>query len=134
MPTAHITELGFCIHDFAMSPCQRFRDCLRCTEHICVKGDRRNERLGELLNLVKQQVEKAQSARAGKDYGADRWEEVHVDTKARLEALVAILNDPSVPEGSIIRLGNEKEFSPIKRALHLGGAGAAWQDGQARRR
>src|SRR5690606_9340562 len=25
-PTAHITELGFCIHDFVMSPCQRFRD------------------------------------------------------------------------------------------------------------
>lgn len=38
-PTAHTTELGFCIHDWTMLPCQKHRDCINCTEHVCLKGD-----------------------------------------------------------------------------------------------
>ncbi len=38
-PTAHTTEIGFCLHDFSGSPCELHLDCLRCTEHVCVKGN-----------------------------------------------------------------------------------------------
>ena len=39
----HVTQFGACLHDFAMTPCPMFRDCLNCTEHACVKGDKRAE-------------------------------------------------------------------------------------------
>lgn len=39
IPTAHVTELGVCIHDWTMLPCQKHRDCINCTEHFCIKGD-----------------------------------------------------------------------------------------------
>ncbi len=36
---AHITEFGLCIHDYTMSPCEKYRDCLNCTEQVCIKGE-----------------------------------------------------------------------------------------------
>lgn len=116
-PTAHVTEFGFCIHDFVMSPCQRFRDCLRCTEQICVKGDRRLQGLKQQLKLIEIEKEKAKYGAAEGVYGADPWTHVQNETHARLESLIEIMEDPSVPDGSIIRLANPKEFSPARRAL-----------------
>jgi len=43
--------------------------------------------------------------------GADRWYEYHKNTSARLQELVAIIEDPTVPEGSQIKLRNDKAFS-----------------------
>jgi hypothetical protein len=39
VPTAHSTDIGFCIHDFAMLPCPIHRDCINCNEHVCIKGN-----------------------------------------------------------------------------------------------
>ena len=44
LPAVHLTKYGACLHDFAMSPCPFYRDCLNCVEHACVKGDERAER------------------------------------------------------------------------------------------
>ena len=38
-------------------------------------------------------------------------------TLQRAESLLAILKDPAVPNGSMIKLHNPQEYSPIKRAL-----------------
>ncbi len=73
MPTAHITEYGFCIHDFTMSPCQRFRDCLNCTEQVCIKGDRRLDRIKERHRIVKELRDKAAQEINDGTAGADRW-------------------------------------------------------------
>lgn len=35
----HVTEYGYCVHDYTMSPCEKFRDCVNCTEQVCIKGD-----------------------------------------------------------------------------------------------
>ena len=32
---AHVTEFGFCVHDYSMLPCQKHRDCLNCGEQVC---------------------------------------------------------------------------------------------------
>lgn len=121
--TAHITEVGFCIHDFVMSPCQRFRDCLNCTEQVCVKGDRRLGRLDDKLALVEHQLEAARDGAAEGLYGADPWTHIQTQTRDRMKELISIRNDESIPDGSIIRLANPLEFSPVKRALGAGRAG-----------
>ncbi|MCH8503560.1 MAG: hypothetical protein LAT50_04470, partial [Ectothiorhodospiraceae bacterium] len=36
---AHVTEFGYFVHDYTMSPCEKYRDCVNCTEQVCVKGD-----------------------------------------------------------------------------------------------
>lgn len=117
MPTAHITEFGFCGHDYSMSPCQRFKDCINCTEHVCVKGDRRIDRIKELYGVVNSQVERAEVEIADGIAGADRWYEVHKQAQVRYRELIRLYEDLRVPNGSMIRLRNPNEFSPHRRAV-----------------
>lgn len=119
--TAHITELGFCLHDFVMSPCARFRDCINCTEHACVKGDRRAYRITEKLAIVEELLAEAEAGNKDGLYGADRWTEILRLTRDRMLELVRLIGCPEIPDGSVIRLANENEFSPIKRALGIRG-------------
>lgn len=116
-PVVHITEIGFCLHDFVMSPCQRFRDCLNCSEQVCVKGDERLKRLRVQRDDISSQVKLAEEAIAEGSWGADRWYEINVKTLTRLNAFIAILDDPLVPDGAIIRLRDDGEFNVIKRAM-----------------
>jgi len=52
--TAHLTEFGVCIHDFAMTPCQLHRNCMSCTEQVCMKGDKkRNDNIRYLKDETK---------------------------------------------------------------------------------
>ncbi len=117
MPTAHVTEFGFCIHDFVMSPCQRFRDCLNCTEQVCIKGDRRLDHLRHRLQQVSELVARAEEEIAEGTAGADRWYEIHLKTQARLSELISILENPSIPDGTIVRLRDDEDFSPLRRTL-----------------
>jgi hypothetical protein len=117
MPTAHVTEYGFCVHDFVMSPCQRFRDCLNCSEQVCVKGDRRLDRIRARLEQVKQLKARADEEIAQGSAGADRWYEIHALTEKRLGELISILDNPAIEAGTIVRLRNENEFSPLRRAI-----------------
>jgi hypothetical protein len=131
VPTAHVTEFGFCEHDFVMSPCQRFRDCLNCGEHNCIKGDRRLNRIKVRLSQVRRLREQAEREITNGSAGADRWYEIHALTEKRVTALIAILEDPSVPDGAIVRLRNEHEFSPLRRAVEAkAGAGKLSADQQ----
>lgn len=117
IPTAHITEYGFCVHDFTMSPCQRFRDCLNCTEQVCVKGDRRIDRLKERHAIVEKFRDKAAQEIKEGTAGADRWYQIHNLTEKRLRELIGIMENPNIQNGAIIKLRNENEFSPLRRAI-----------------
>jgi hypothetical protein len=100
---AHTTEFGHCIHDYAMLPCTRFRDCLNCDEHVCVKGNVTKEsalrrHLAETRNLL----ELARMSHAEGNFGADHWVEHQEKTVERIEQLIAIIDDPRVPSGSVV--------------------------------
>lgn len=41
----------------------------------------------------------------------------HKLTVKRLQSLWSILSDPNVPQGAVIQLSNDKEFSPIRVAM-----------------
>ena len=117
IPNAHVTECGYCVHDFVMSPCQRFRDCLNCTEQVCIKGDHRIDRMKLRLEQVQALKARAEQEIEDGSYGADRWFEIHDLTEKRLRELIGIMEDPAIEPGAIIRLRNQNEFSPWRRAV-----------------
>jgi len=115
---AHATIFGFCVHDYSMLPCQKHRDCLNCTEHACVKGEAiKLERLKAHRDAIQDQLAKAQSANEDGIYGADRWSAHQIKTLERADQLIAILESKDTPDGTIIRLSSDQEFSPLKRAI-----------------
>lgn len=115
---AHITIFGFCVHDYSMLPCQKYRDCLNCTEQVCVKGDdSKLQRLKSHRDSIRVQLAKAQAANQDGIYGADRWSQHQIKTLERADQLIQILESEDTPDGTIIRLSSDQEFSPLKRAI-----------------
>lgn len=115
---AHVTIFGFCLHDYSMLPCQKHRDCLNCTEHACVKGEGvKLERLKAHRDSIRVQLAKAQGANDDGVYGADRWSQHQLKTLERADQLIGILESDDTPDGTVIRLSSDQEFSPLKRAI-----------------
>ncbi|MCI4411623.1 MAG: integrase [Thiotrichales bacterium] len=115
---AHVTEFGYCVHDYTISPCDKYRDCLNCKEQVCIKGEAEKlERIKFQLAEVEQQFSAAEKAWREGYAGADRWYEYHQHTLVHLRQLVEILEDDSLPDGSQIKLVNDKSFSHINRVL-----------------
>lgn len=134
IPTAHTTEVGFCVHDFTMSPCQLHRDCMSCEELVCVKGDvARTARIRALRDETQGLLAAAQSAQADHDAGANRWVEHQQTVLARLDGLCAIFDDSTVPDGAFIQQARPQMPSRLQqaaeaRAALLGDAPAqAWR-------
>lgn len=117
VPTAHVTEIGVCIHDYTMSPCQLHRDCINCMELVCVKGDaERTDATRRLRDETRKLLEAAKRAQHGERAGASRWV-VHQElTLKRLDELCGIFDDPGVPDGSFIQLSITQQASRIEQA------------------
>jgi hypothetical protein len=104
IPTAHTTQLGWCVHDYTSAPCELIDDCINCEEHVCVKGEcSKHESAHQLLQIEIGLLNKAREAREEGDYGAERWEEHHRLTVEKLTNLIEILDDPQIPEGTVIQ-------------------------------
>lgn len=114
----HVTEYGFCVHDFTMTPCDKYRDCINCAEQVCIKGElSKFQRLKLRLDEVKLQFVAAEKAMNDGSAGADRWYEYHKNTLVHLEQLVSILESSELEDGAQIKLRNDKVFSPLRRAI-----------------
>lgn len=103
------------MHDYTMSPCEKYRDCINCTEQVCIKGDdQKLERIKERLKKIERLFASAQQAMEDGDMGADRWYQYHEKTVIRLRELVRILENPDLEDGSQVKLrGND--FSQLRR-------------------
>jgi hypothetical protein len=114
-----VTEIGFCEHDFASSPCAMFMECLHCTKHVCIKGfdPRHSERVELALGNARRSLAEAERARSNDYHGSEDWIRAHQETIERLEQLQAILTDPAVPDGSLIRLAKSGRYSLIEQAM-----------------
>jgi hypothetical protein len=105
VPTAHTTDLGFCIHDYTMSPCQLHMDCIHCEDMVCVKGDEEKiQRLRQRLEEARALLVRAEEAVREGYAGSDRWLDHHKTTVDRLSQLCSIMDNPKVPNGSVIQL------------------------------
>lgn len=111
----HVTEYGYCVHDYTMSPCEKYRDCINCTEQVCIKGNAGNlERIKVRLERVEPLYLRAKEAVKQREMGADRWYQYHEKTVLRLRELVFILENPDIKDGAQIKLrGND--FSQLRR-------------------
>ncbi len=115
--TAHTTEFGLCIHDFTMSPCQLYRNCMVCTEHFCIKGDmRKTENIKQRKKETKLLLEHAKNAHQEGYFGADRWIESHRSDLEILTHTCDILDNLDIPDGTVIQLSNIHSVSPIEHA------------------
>jgi hypothetical protein len=102
--TAHTTEFGFCVHDFAMLPCQLHMDCLNCDEHLCLKGDKvRNENLRQWRDETKALLVHSKAAELDGIEGADRWTQHQTRTLTRVEEIIEVYEDQTVPNGAVIQ-------------------------------
>jgi len=111
----HVTEYGFCVHDYTMSPCEKYRDCINCTEQVCIKGDdQKLGRIKERLDKTERLFAAAQQAIEDGDMGADRWYQYHEKTVIRLRELVDILENPDLEDGSQVKL-RSNDFSQLRR-------------------
>ena len=114
----HVTEFGVCVHDFVISPCNKYRDCPNCFEHVYIKGD--NDKFDRILNFyerIKEQFDAAEKALQEGVSGADRWYEYHRNTLTHLSELIKIMQDPNIEDGSLIRLINDQAFNPLNRII-----------------
>ena len=118
IPNAHATALGFCIHDFAQSPCSLFMDCINCIEHVCLKGDEaKTKRVCVMLEQAKSSLQKACEALAENYEGAQEWFDAHGLTVARLEQLLAILTNPEIPVGTVVQLTRAGRYTLPEQAV-----------------
>ena len=82
-----------------------------------MKGDRRLDRIKARYADVNLLIERAGQEILDGTAGADRWYEIHDLTQKRLKELIGILENPEIQDGAIIKLRNENEFSPLRRAI-----------------
>ncbi len=115
--TAHLTDIGYCLHDYMQSPCPIAKNCIQCAESVCIKGDESSRKaLGLLYADSRALTEAAQRDAEGGVHGADEWFKAHLDREEVLKNLLDILDNPEVSEGTPIIL-NVQTPNRIMEAL-----------------
>jgi hypothetical protein len=117
---AQFTGLGFCVHNYAESPCVKNGDCAVCGDHVCLKG--MPTTLEELKNLEKlygEQLKHARISSTDNVFGADRWVTSSGFRLSKIKTIIAMLEDPQSPDGAQVRIPDELDPSPVKRSLNI---------------
>lgn len=116
--TAKATLYGMCVHDYAMAPCQKQRECMTCKEHACIKGDHvALDRIRLLEAQTEKLLQQAMKAHEDGDFGADRWVDNRKWKLAHVKAMRMALEHPNVLEGAVLRIPDGHDPSPVRRAL-----------------
>ncbi|WP_290594890.1 hypothetical protein [Arenimonas sp. SCN 70-307] len=101
----HRTQLGRCFHDWAASPCPEHEACWGCLEHLVVKADSMEMAEAERQLLeTKQALAAAEIQKSEGTYGAGNWEKAHRRKLIKLERILAVHKDASVPDGTLVHL------------------------------
>ena len=118
--SGHHHDLGACIHDYSLLPCQKFGDCAGCGENVFTKGDPvQMKNVRERRELTARQLEAARQALDEGDYGADLWVQDHEASLARLERVLAVHGDPAIPDGTLINLPEDGSETEVSKAMRL---------------
>ncbi|WP_168396728.1 integrase [Acinetobacter indicus] len=118
----HTTEFGFCTHSYIDEPCLKYRNCLNCTEHVCIKGDEeKKKRLQERLRKEKILWAKDQEAVSKSVTGATVWLEVREQTIKRCEQMIALLDDPNILDGTPLSLPPSEDVTHLDLAYQKAG-------------
>ena len=101
----HRSRYGLCRRSWRVGPCNKFADCLNCSEVLICKGDRF---AADVIAAERKELAKtfhaAEEAVGRGERPATRWMKVSGPQIKKLDALLSILNDPQVPDGSPITI------------------------------
>jgi hypothetical protein len=100
--TAHATNYGMCVHNFATAPCPKSMQCLRkCGEYLRVKGDAdQRAALLDLRQLEEANRKRAQLALQDGFYGADKWVANSTEVLEGIDEALAVDDDLTLPDGA----------------------------------
>lgn len=116
--SALATDFGYCVHDYSLLPCMVHGDCDGCSENVFLKGDvDHRAKVEHRLELTERQRTAALAAMESGTAGADRWVAQHTATIARLRRMIAIHDDPSIPDGTPVNLPTGVQDNEIALAL-----------------
>ena len=118
----HTTEFGLCTHSYIDEPCLKYRNCLNCTEHVCTKGDEeKKKRLQDRLRKEKILWAKDKEAVSKNVTGATVWLEMRELTIKRCEQMIALLDDPNIPDGTPLSLPSSEDVTHLDLAYQKAG-------------
>lgn len=118
----HTTEFGFCTHSYIDEPCLKYRNCLNCTEHVCIKGDEeKKKRLQDRLRKEKILWAKDEEAVSKNITGAKVWLEMRELTIKRCEQMIALLDDPNILDGTPLSLPPSEHVTHLDLAYQKAG-------------
>lgn len=107
----HRSRYGICRRSWRAGPCNKFADCLNCSELLMCKGDTiAADTIATDRNNLVQTYKAAQQAIANGERAASRWTQTAGAQIERLDQLLAILHNPSIANGSPIEMAGE-DFS-----------------------
>ncbi len=108
----HRSRYGLCRRSWRVGPCNKFADCLNCSQVLICKGDRF---AADVISAEREKLAKtyhaAQDAITRGERAATRWIKVNGPQIKKLDALLSILNDPDIPDGSPIEITSTVDFS-----------------------
>lgn len=101
----HRSRYGLCRRSWRAGPCNKFADCLNCSELLMCKGDKvaLSSLIRDKSNLVGTYTAAREAIMRG-ERAASRWVEKATSQIERLNELLSIMSDKSVPEGSPIEV------------------------------
>ena len=117
---AQFTGLGFCVHNYADSPCVKNGDCAVCSDHVCMKGlPHTLDELKRLEKLYEEQLADAKLKAEKQVFGADRWVTASGFRLSKIRTIITMMEDPHSLDGTPIRIPGELDPSPVKRSLNI---------------
>ncbi|PSJ59877.1 hypothetical protein [Pseudaminobacter soli (ex Li et al. 2025)] len=116
--SALVTDVGICVHDYSLLPCQAHGNCVGCSENVFIKGDpKHRENIEQRLDLANVQLAHALEAMGEEFHGSDRWVDAHRRNIDRMKRMLAIHNDPSIPDGTVVALPDGSPDNEVAMAL-----------------
>jgi hypothetical protein len=104
LATAHITPYGMCARDWITSPCVRHGACAACEKQTIVKGEpAHREEIARSLRENRILLDRANAEVEDGQSGADGYARHLVREVAALEATLAVHDDPSIAEGTLVQ-------------------------------
>jgi hypothetical protein len=103
--TAHMTDIGACVQNFSLAPCDKHGDCVSCGDHRIIKGNAvhkaRAERLlvehETMLKLAKNEMDEG-------NYDASTWVQHNEKVVAGLKKTIAAHADTEIGDGTIVQV------------------------------
>lgn len=102
--TAHVTEIGMCDADFIATPCPELGSCFNCDHCHVRKGDEAARARTQTVRDDTDWLLECATREAGEDtYGASNYVEAHRERLAGLDRILAIHDNPDIPDGTWVR-------------------------------